>query len=381
MSQSPSWILDESSDPIPSVYVPPIVRVREKTPDPRWRVSRREIEAAKQIQATNEPTGREVEAPELTQDTSGSGTLESSKLPSWTYVARGRQETHDSIEVRPYTAIRNPGQVSSSLTDACKGCTCCLILRQKLEREKERERPLDERVPVEVWEHVFRYLYPSQLSRVSRVSKTFYDIIDGLSIWHEIYIKGLSSPRQDIDFGLTTPKRLMLFVFACSFCICEHCFRFCDGENVLGRLAVMPLPVSQWRIQFTTTSSKCLISKFADMIRRFINIDECEPEIRLCLSCRRTAYEHLPESPPSDFVNRYLLKRELKVLYHLGDKSIQGIDDRRGSCPVTYSEKEAWKRSRSVWGGNVGFEAISRSLGKPTRTMKNRIQRYHLKYS
>ncbi|KAK3827842.1 MAG: hypothetical protein J3Q66DRAFT_321225 [Benniella sp.] len=304
-----------------------------------------------------------------------------------TATAQSQQETRESIEARLSTAKRagtapNPTQANPTLTDAstCKGCTCCHILRQKLEYERERGKPLDKRVPIEVWENIFQYLYPSQLARVSQVSKAFYNIVDGLSLWLKIYSIGrLSSPRQDIGFGVITPKRLMLFVIACSFCICEQCFHFCDGENALGRLAAMPLPVPLWRILWTT-SWKYLYNNISSLVQQGVDLNVSEPKIRLCLSCRRTVNELFPESPPAHVTNRYLSKRELKELYHLGDKSIQGIADRRGINPVTYSEEDAWKRSRWMYGGTVGFEAIPKPLAKPTKAMKHRLRGYLSKY-
>jgi hypothetical protein len=304
-----------------------------------------------------------------------------------TATAQSQQETRESIKVRLSTAktaetAPNPTQANPTFKNAstCKGCTCCHILRQKLEYERERGKPLDKRVPIEVWENIFQYLYPSQLARVSQVSKTFYYIVDGLSLWLKIYTIGrLSSPRQDIGFGVITPKRLMLFVIACSFCICEQCFRFCDGENALGRLAAMPLPVPLWRILWTT-SWKYLYNNISSLVQQGVDLNVSEPKIRLCLSCRRTVNELFPESPPAHVTNRYLSKRELKELYHLGDKSIQGIANRRGISPVTYSEEDAWKRSRWMYGGTVGFEAIPKPLAKPTKVMKLRLRGYLSKY-
>ncbi|KAF9535223.1 hypothetical protein EC957_001900, partial [Mortierella hygrophila] len=43
--------------------------------------------------------------------------------------------------------------------------------------------PAHKRVPVEVWEQIFSFLYPSQLSRISMVNKNFNSIVSLLKVW------------------------------------------------------------------------------------------------------------------------------------------------------------------------------------------------------
>ncbi|KAF9951526.1 hypothetical protein BGZ65_005893 [Modicella reniformis] len=250
----------------------------------------------------------------------------------------------------------------------CKGCTCCVILRQRLEREK----PIDKRLPVEVWSRIFQYLYPSQLSRVSLVSKTLYDVVDRLDLWLKVYLQGyLEVPVPNIDTNILKPdlpKRLMLYVFARSFSICEQCFRFCDGETP-GRLPFMPLPVGE----------RLLLTPNVD--ESHTRVSESKTKIHLCLNCRRAVYEAHPEVAPAD-VFGFSTKKELKEMYHLGDKSIQGITLRTGGNgePVKYFQWEALKRARQLHGGDIGIEAVPKSLSKSMKIMNGRIFRYRLKY-
>ncbi|KAI1321585.1 hypothetical protein EDD11_003065 [Mortierella claussenii] len=61
-----------------------------------------------------------------------------------------------------------------------------MITQQVLARCPDFE-PVDKRVPVEVWERIFNRLYPSQLSRLSMVNKTFNKIVSSLSVWSRMF--------------------------------------------------------------------------------------------------------------------------------------------------------------------------------------------------
>lgn len=285
----------------------------------------------------------------------------------------------------PKSRITASGTLIGSI---CKGCTCCLVLWQR----QEHKNTVDKRIPVDVWHHIFQYLYPSQLSRVSQVSKTLYDVVEGMSLWRTIYQKGLHI-RPNIGFGATLPKRLMSFIFACSFCICEQCFRSCDGENALGRLAAMPLPVPLKLVLNKSDSSygelfDRALSNLMDKMKKYdsdhFDPNELELKVRLCMSCRKTVYEKHPEEHiPSRLSGSYLTKKELKDIYHLGDKSVQGILSRIGpisGLPTRYSEIEALKRARLLYGGSVGLQAVPRSLTKPMKQMNGRVHRYRMTY-
>lgn len=47
--------------------------------------------------------------------------------------------------------------------------------------------PADERVPIEIWEKVCSYLYPSQLMRLSRVSRTLYEVVASSNVRYYYY--------------------------------------------------------------------------------------------------------------------------------------------------------------------------------------------------
>ncbi|KAK3827844.1 MAG: hypothetical protein J3Q66DRAFT_394167 [Benniella sp.] len=55
----------------------------------------------------------------------------------------------------------------------------------------------EKRVPIEVWERIFNYLYPSQLSRLSMVCRTLPDIVAKLPIWP----KAIPKDPKSVLFG------------------------------------------------------------------------------------------------------------------------------------------------------------------------------------
>ena len=108
--------------------------------------------------------------------------------------------------------------------------------------EPPKHDQIDERVPQEIWERIFGRLYPSQLTRMSRVNKNFNKIVSSLSVWSRMY---------SLTFGPTMPLRTllsrsesnsyMLYMCAWSLEVCEECFRYGSAFTRPFR-ALAPLP-------------------------------------------------------------------------------------------------------------------------------------------
>lgn len=90
--------------------------------------------------------------------------------------------------------------------------------------------PMDRLVPTEIWLGICSYLYPSQLTRLSRVSRTLYEVVTTLKVWNHYYSRiwwkasSVDMPRDPLRLypGATT-KHHMLYVVAASYLVCESC--------------------------------------------------------------------------------------------------------------------------------------------------------------
>ena len=97
-------------------------------------------------------------------------------------------------------------------------------------KEAQTDRPalvsLDKRIPPEIWQRVFSWLYPSQLSRLSMVNKTFYSVVSSLAKWSEMFFIAHSQDEKRLRTlrGMPESKSYMLYMCAMSLYTCEHCF-------------------------------------------------------------------------------------------------------------------------------------------------------------
>ncbi|KAK3835020.1 MAG: hypothetical protein J3R72DRAFT_452015 [Linnemannia gamsii] len=85
---------------------------------------------------------------------------------------------------------------------------------------------IDKRIPPEVWERIFSRLYPSQLSRLSMVNKTFNKIVSSLSTWSRIFFvahSGNENKRLRTLRDMPESKSYMLYMCAMSLYVCECC--------------------------------------------------------------------------------------------------------------------------------------------------------------
>ncbi|KAH7054857.1 hypothetical protein BKA57DRAFT_501389 [Linnemannia elongata] len=97
-------------------------------------------------------------------------------------------------------------------------------------------------IPVEVWEHILRYLYPSQLSRFSMVNKNFCVIVSSLDVWSRMFVIAYG-PKAHLRtlVGVPRSKSYMMFMCSSSVHVCERCFGR-TGYNA-GSKFKLPLPI------------------------------------------------------------------------------------------------------------------------------------------
>ena len=205
---------------------------------------------------------------------------------------------------------------------------------------------LEKRLPTETWEQIFLFLYPSQLSRVSMVCRTFYDIVSNLSLWSEIYATVHPNNQNHVIGGFKPVpgkdpnKDLMLYICAESLRICELCLSVYNEADVSkDRLAFFPLPVHVWRVRLASKKT-CTFQPFS------ANIEPQDWVVRLCLSCRRKVFEECPESEP---VLRYVQTYGMSyvVAYHLTRRDLDLSTDER-TVAIT---------ARQRFGGDIGIQA------------------------
>ncbi|KAI8602772.1 hypothetical protein EDD21DRAFT_370947 [Dissophora ornata] len=303
-------------------------------------------------------------------------------------VAPGTATTTATTITTTTTTAASNGSLSiattnSSVIRSCQNCVCCFVLRRKLMFEKGVQHLL----PRELWQGIFHSLYPSQLSRLSMVCKTFYDIIAEMDVWTKWHSRAhpfLGTLDQRLPcLGMSLSKAAMLHLFAESFSICELCVRKCDGTGrTSARLVVMPLPVLASQVHAANSSDAQVIGH-----NLLSNIQKEDGwKIRLCLACRLRVFAACPEPIPEDVRGGYMIKRELQEIYCLGDKSIRSISHRQGGgrksgLPTTYSQKDALEQARRIHGGDVGVAAAPRSLTKPMKAMGCRIYKCNQKIS
>ncbi|KAF9934255.1 hypothetical protein BGZ65_003845 [Modicella reniformis] len=176
-----------------------------------------------------------------------------------------------------------------------------------LEPQHKRNVGIEKRVPIEVWERILQFLYPSQLSRVSMVCRTFYEIVSGLALWSEMFAKVYPNNNNNNNnnnnetllggikpvSGKNPPKDFMQYICAASFQICEVCYSVYGGSDISKDwLAFFPLPIHVWRVRAAAKNVEFL--PFTYPIR------PKDWTIRLCFSCRKMVFARCPESVPDD---------------------------------------------------------------------------------
>lgn len=239
-------------------------------------------------------------------------------------------------------------------------------------RKRKQTTEPEERVPPEVWQQIFQFLYPSQLSRVSMVCRTFHDIISKLDIWSEIYAKAHAGKKNHLVGGIKPvvgkhhPKDFMLYVCAESLQICELCFSVYGGTDVSKNiLASMPLPVQMWRVRAA--------SKNVEFVAYSVKGLPKDWTIRLCLTCRRNVFAQCPESIP-ETAQKTRPAHELAKMYGytIGEVcTMYGI----GHYPDHQCREDTiLARGRTKYGGDVGIAAAAQVSSRAIKSMESRLE-------
>ncbi|KAG0011581.1 hypothetical protein BGZ80_000581, partial [Entomortierella chlamydospora] len=264
--------------------------------------------------------------------------------------------TSQSAYSRPRTVPRNG--LSSILSST------------ELRQEQEQERVSIHyklRLPLELWTKICSYLYPSQLARFALVNKTAYGMIASLKIWSQWFAL-LHGPTRELSLipGILPSQSYMLYLCAISFKVCERCLKLIDGTYRKGRLAEMPLPV--------VLDTHCYFDEDDEFCTRTWTV-------RFCRSCRVAHYRTHPESLSSVHGASYLTKSEIREKYMLSDNQVKRITNRIGGGrnsrkPVQYNERKALEIAREEYGGDIGVQAIKKSLSLPMKYMEHRVYIY-----
>jgi len=220
---------------------------------------------------------------------------------------------------------------------------------------------LDKSFPLEVWEQVCDYLYPSQLCRLSRTSRTMHDYVGSLKIWQKLFVK-VHGPlnRFQLFEGMLESRSYMLFMCASSLGFCEEC-GLLGGSNLSFFRSPWKLPLS-------------------------VPVPVVEPcgELHLCLSCRqRMTLCNLHDPVSMEIRGAFLSKQELLHKYsgQVGLDTIESLKSQRGGGrksgkPVEYSEQEVWNILRERCGGDVGINATTNTLRRATERLGRLMHQY-----
>lgn len=222
---------------------------------------------------------------------------------------------------------------------------------------------IDRRVPLEIWDCIFQNLYPSQLSRVSRVNKNLNMIVSSLVLWSRIFVIS-QGPKAHLRPLLRIPKSksYMLFVCATSLHICERCFGLANFDCRF--LEDLPLPV---RVLLPRRSTE-------DIQYKGERID-LSWTVRLCLSCRREHFLRVEEPMPRHISNSWLSPTNLFKRYPLL-KRVPGWHE----SAAMVKEIKAVLDLREFFGGDVGIGAVGLSATKYHDCTEKRIEWYQQQY-
>ncbi|KAK3805450.1 MAG: hypothetical protein JOS17DRAFT_781357 [Linnemannia elongata] len=223
-------------------------------------------------------------------------------------------------------------------------------------------------VPIEVWEHILQYLYPSQLSRISMVNKNFCAIVSSLEVWSHMFVIAYG-PKAHLRtlVGVSKSKSYMMFMCSSSLHICERCFGL-TGYNVDGKFR-LPLPIPVLLPKRSTDTVKYLGERF-------------EPNftIRMCLFCRQNHISIYEEPLPRCAENSKLDEYQVRQQYPCTRVIPSFRHFLSGLFRQTTSIDEAivLQSMRRHFGGDVGIKAFKESTEVYDEKTEARIRWYQL---
>jgi len=162
---------------------------------------------------------------------------------------------------------------------------------------------LQERIPMEVWQRVCDYLYPSQLLRFSKVSSRTHQAVCTLPVWSKLFaLTHGEKSRLHLLQRIPDSQSYMYFMAAISPKVCEQCFKHCNFQT--DRPSTFPL--------LTVAPTQTRSTK--DITYHGEPVDDGF-KVRLCVECRRAFFEIKPEPIPKDIIKKTEPLSTLKARY------------------------------------------------------------------
>ncbi|KAF9118894.1 hypothetical protein BGW39_000779 [Mortierella sp. 14UC] len=154
---------------------------------------------------------------------------------------------------------------------------------------------IDKRVPPEIWERIFHYLYPSQLTRMSMVNINFNKIVSSLSVWSYMFSVAFGSQRRLRTLrNMPESKSYMLYMCASSLYVCEKCL----SRTAFGNIYQTPKPI----LAPMPTSSKGNLEYMGEQVN-------LSWTIWMCPSCREKQVSELEVGNDKKTMDRILWYR------------------------------------------------------------------------
>lgn len=220
-------------------------------------------------------------------------------------------------------------------------------------------------IPLEVWQRICDYLYPSQLVRLSKVSSLTHHVVCGLSVWSKIFsLTHGPNSRLHLLPRIPESQSYMLYMVAISPKVCEQCFKMCSIET--DRSSTFPLPT----VAPSQTRSTKDITYHGEPIDK--NFKVC-----LCVKCRRAYYEVKPEPIPLDMFERRTTYGTIAEKYPHISEALP-VPSRASTQLVNLicNELTYFKAARVLHGGDAGIDAARMTATLQHNMTNLRLEEY-----
>ncbi|GJJ75064.1 hypothetical protein EMPS_07422 [Entomortierella parvispora] len=246
---------------------------------------------------------------------------------------------------------------------------------------RRQSQCIDKALPLEVWERIFSYLYPSQITRLSKVNKTLHDIVAASSLWSKMFSQAFGPDAVLCTLpAMPESKSYMLYMCAVSTRVCEQCLVHAVPSMVRSELPARPLPVlvpdarlrrlnhpgPHQRINKRDSLWPGGKSQGAPRLfgQRIIYGEPINTRwtIRLCLPCRQAHYETYPEPIPKGMEHKRVTANQIiNMGFILTDAEIRSLthDPTTLISWTEYSVEEAFILHRHKVGGNAGMALLT----------------------
>ncbi|GJJ67804.1 hypothetical protein EMPS_00150 [Entomortierella parvispora] len=219
--------------------------------------------------------------------------------------------------------------------------------------------------PIEVWCEICRYLYPSQLSRLSRACKASRSAVCNMDFWRWLFEKTYPDGKTKLCFLPCVPESqsYMQYMCAISLVICEQCLNY--HRHDFSDLAEMPLPVP------APSQTRC-----TESVKYLGEPIDTGFTARLCLPCRKAFYAVYDEPLPDEVefeVMSLEMAREKYPYCGLPTEETPTMVKYNGS----YRQGMFLEMARKTQGGDVGVGASKSTAQSYPARLRNSIRKYH----